>query len=58
MEQLEKVYSVSLSSSVSKNTFALIAKSKDDDSSKLEKARKLNIPIYDLNEFKTLYKFT
>ncbi len=58
MELLEKVYSVSLSSSVSKNTFALIAKSKDDDSSKLEKARKLNIPIYDLNEFKTLYKFT
>ena len=55
MEKLEKTYDVKLSSSVSKNTFAVIAKSKDEDSGKLVKARSLNIPIYELNEFKGKY---
>ena len=55
MEKLESAYNVKLSSSVSKNTFAVIAKSKDEESGKLTKARSLNIPIYELNEFKEKY---
>lgn len=56
MQTLENKYNVKLSSSVSKNTFAIIAKSKDEDSSKLSKARSLNIPIYEIDEFKKEYK--
>jgi len=39
-------------SSVSKNTFLLIANSKEEDTGKAEEARKLNIPILTSNEFK------
>ena len=55
METLESKYNVKLSSSVSKNTYAVIAKSKDEDSSKLNKARELNVTIYDIDEFKSKY---
>lgn len=55
MEKLESLYSVKLSTSISKNTFAVVAKSKDEDSGKIAKARKLNIPIFELDEFKEKY---
>jgi DNA ligase (NAD+) len=38
-------------SSVNKNTFLLVAKRKDDDTSKAEEARRLGIPIYSVEEF-------
>ena len=55
MEKLESLYSVKLSTSISNNTFAVVAKSKDEDSGKIVKARKLNIPIFELDEFKEKY---
>jgi len=38
-------------SSISKNTFLVIAKNKDEDTGKAEEARKLNIPIVSVEEF-------
>ena len=38
-------------SSVSKNTYLVIAKNKDEDTGKAEEARKLNIPIMTVEEF-------
>jgi NAD-dependent DNA ligase len=38
-------------SSVSKNTYLVIAKNKDDDTGKAEEARKLDIPIMNVEEF-------
>lgn len=58
MQLLEQTFAVSLASSVSKNTFAVITKSKTDESSKLTKARSLNIPIYEVNEFRANYSIT
>ena len=58
MELLESKYNVKLSSSVSKNTFTIIAKDKNEESGKLEKARKLNIPILEIPDFKTKYSLT
>jgi hypothetical protein len=55
MQNLEAMYSVKLSTSISKNTFAIIAKSKDEESGKLVKARSMNIPIFELDEFKEKY---
>ena len=46
---------VKIGSTISKNTFAIIAKSKDEESSKLVKARNMNIPIFELDEFKEKY---
>ena len=43
------------SSSVSKNTFLVISKYKDDDTGKAEEARKLNIPLISAEEFIELY---
>jgi NAD-dependent DNA ligase len=42
-------------STVNKNTFLVIAKSKDDDTGKAEDARKLNIPIMTVGEFIETY---
>jgi NAD-dependent DNA ligase len=42
-------------SSVSKNTFLVVAKNKDEDTGKAEEARKLNIPIMSVEEFITTY---
>lgn len=42
-------------SSVSKNTFLVIAKNKDEDTGKAEEARKLNIPIMSVEEFIQTY---
>ena len=52
MQLLENKFDVKLASSVSKSTFAVISKSKDDDGSKLNKARSMDIPIYEIEEFK------
>lgn len=43
------------SSSVSKNTFIVVAKNKEDDTGKAEEARKLNIPIMTVEEFINKY---
>ena len=42
-------------SSVSKNTFMVIAKSADEDTGKAEEARKLDIPIVSVEQFIKLY---
>ena len=44
-----------LANSVSKNTFVVIVKDKDEDSGKIDQAKKLNIPILTLEEFKDKY---
>jgi NAD-dependent DNA ligase len=43
------------SSSVSKNTFLVIAKDKDEDTGKAEEARKINVPIMSVEEFIKAY---
>jgi len=42
-------------SSVSKNTFLVVAKNKDEDTEKAEEARKLNVPIMSVDEFIQMY---
>lgn len=44
-----------VASSVSDNTYLVIAKDKDDDTGKAEKARKLGKPILSIEEFKEKY---
>lgn len=46
---------VNQGSSVSKSTFLVIAKNKDEDTGKAEEARKLNIPIMSVDEFIQTY---
>jgi DNA ligase (NAD+) len=46
---------VNQGSTVSKNTFLVIAKHKDEDTGKAEEARKLNIPIMSVEEFIQTY---
>ena len=41
--------------SVSKSTFLVVAKNKDEDTGKAEEARKLNIPIMSVEEFISTY---
>ena len=54
-EELKKI-GAKESNSVSKNTFAVVVKSKDEDTGKAEAARKKNIPIYTVEEFKEKFK--
>lgn len=42
-------------SNVSKNTFLVVAKNKDEDTGKAEEARKLNVPIMSVEEFIQTY---
>ena len=42
-------------SNVSKSTFLVIAKNKDEDTGKAEEARKLNVPIMAVEEFMQIY---
>jgi len=42
-------------STVSKNTYMVVSKNKDDDTGKAEEARKLNIPIMSVEEFTQTY---
>ena len=46
---------VKIGSTISKNTFALICKSKGEVSTKLNKAKDLNVSIYTLDEFKSTF---
>ncbi len=46
------------SSSVSKTTFAVIVKNKDEETGKVDAARQKNIPIYTTNEFKEKFALT
>ena len=41
--------------SINKNTFVLIVKNKEDESNKTKKAKELNIPIMEVDEFKKKY---
>ena len=41
--------------SVSKNTFVLIVKNKDDDSGKIDKAKDLGVPLMTPDEFRQTY---
>jgi NAD-dependent DNA ligase len=41
-----------VTTSISKNTSILVVSSKEGGSSKIEKAKELNIPIYELSEFR------
>ena len=43
---------IKVGSAVSKNTYMLIAKSLDEESTKITKAKELDIPINSLDEFK------
>jgi NAD-dependent DNA ligase len=54
IEKMGKV-GATLEDSVNKNTFAVIVKSKEDDSNKIKKAKELGIPIYTPEEFKIQY---
>ena len=54
-KEMEERFDISFSSSVSKNTFCLIVKSKTDKSSKIEQAQKHQIPIVTVGEFKEKY---
>lgn len=53
-EQL-KSFGAKESSSVTKNTFAVIVKNKDEDTGKTEAAKEKNIPIYTPDEFREKY---
>ena len=55
MNKLENKYKVKLSSAISKNTYLILAKNPDENSSKLLKAKELNIPIFSKDEFETKY---
>ena len=46
------------SSAVSKSTFAVIVKNKEEDTGKAEAARQKNIPIYTVDEFKEKFDLT
>ena len=54
MEQIRKV-GANFTSSVSKNTFLVISKTKDEDTGKASEARKLDIPIFTVDEFTNKY---
>jgi NAD-dependent DNA ligase len=54
IEKMGKV-GATLEDSVNKNTFAVIVKSKEDDSNKIKKAKELGIAIYTPDEFKMQY---
>jgi NAD-dependent DNA ligase len=50
-----KTVGATLGSSVSKNTFIVIAKTQDEDTGKAAEARKLNIPIVTPQQFMSMY---
>lgn len=54
MEKLKQV-GANISSSVSKNTFVVIAKTKEENTGKAEEAKQLGIPILTVDEFMSQY---
>ena len=57
VENSLKQIGAKLGTSVSKNTFIVLVKDKDEDTEKAKSARKLNILLMTLSEFKTKYNF-
>jgi DNA ligase (NAD+) len=55
LDDILKGFGAKLSSSVSKNTFVVIVKNKDEDTGKAEEAKKIGIPIMTIDEFKNKY---
>ena len=55
INMLKDKYQIKQGSSISKNTFVLLVKDKDDTSSKIEKATSLKIPIMTKKEFEKAY---
>ena len=55
MEKL-KTIGAEMSSSVSKNTFVVLVKDKDEDTGKADQARALNVRLMTPEEFKKMYK--
>jgi len=55
LEKKLKQMGAKVSSNVSKNTFMVVAKNKNDDSSKIVEANKLGIQVLSLDEFKSMY---
>jgi NAD-dependent DNA ligase len=55
LEKNLKLMGAKVSSNVSKNTSIVVAKNKNDDSSKIVEANKLGIQVLSLEEFKTTY---
>jgi NAD-dependent DNA ligase len=55
LEKKLKKMGVKISTSVSKNTDMVIAKDKNDETSKILEAKKLGIQVLSLDEFKTMY---
>ena len=55
LEKKLKQMGAKLSSNVSKNTFMVVAKNKNDDSSKIVEANKLGIQVLSLDEFTSMY---
>ena len=54
-EEKLKEKGCSISATVTNNVFAVIAKNKNESSTKIDKASELQLPIYDLNEFINKY---
>jgi len=55
LDDILKGFGAKLGSSVSKNTFLVIVKNKDEDTGKASEAKKLEIPIFTYEEFKNKY---
>jgi NAD-dependent DNA ligase len=55
LEKKLKKMGLQISSSVSKNTYMVIAKDKNDETSKILEAKKLGIQVLSLDEFKNFY---
>jgi NAD-dependent DNA ligase len=55
LQETLKLYGVKIGASVSKNTFAVLVKDKDEDTTKANEARKLNIPLMTPVEFNEKY---
>ena len=55
IQKLENEYKVKISSSVSKNTYLVVAKDPDDNSSKVAKAKELNINVLSKEQFNEKY---
>jgi NAD-dependent DNA ligase len=55
LEQILKEKGVKVSTSVSKNTFIVLAKNVDDETGKVLEAKKLGVSVLSLDDFKNLY---
>ena len=57
LEKKLKEMGAKISSNVSKNTFIVIAKDKDDETAKIMEAKKLGVNVVSKDEFTTMYHF-